>query len=104
MFKTIDPLATNWGNRLGILHRSFIDINTDLKTLSKSNGGIKNFGHLFNFATKQDIQNFQQFNRVIEDGQNAQRSYNTYLSTAPTSLRQLGLAIVDVKKEQYDLT
>ena len=103
MFKTIDPLATNWGNRLGILHRSFIDINTDLKTLSKSNGGIKNFGHLFNFATKQDIQNFQQFNRVIEDGQNAQRSYNTYLSTAPTSLRQLGSAIVDVKKEQYDL-
>lgn len=103
MFKTIDPLATNWGNRLGILHRSFIDINTDLKTLSKSNGGIKNFGHLFNFATKQDIQNFQQFNRVIEDGQNAQRSYNTYLSTAPTSLRQLGAAIVDVKKEQYDL-
>ena len=103
MFKTIDPLATNWGNRLGILHRSFIDINTDLKTLSKSNGGINNFSHLFNIATKQDIQNFQQFNRVIEDGQNIQRSYNTYLSNAPTSLRQLGSAIVDVKKEQYDL-
>lgn len=103
MFKTIDPLATNLGNRLGILHRSFIDINTDLKTLSKSNGGINNFSHLFNIATKQDIQNFQQFNRVIEDGQNIQRSYNTYLSNAPTSLRQLGSAIVDVKKEQYDL-
>lgn len=103
MFKTIDPLATNLGNRLGVLHRSFVDINTDIKTLGKINGGIKNFGHLFNIATKQDIQNFEQFNRVVEDGQNAQRSYNTYLSSAPTSLRQLGSAIVDVKREQYDL-
>ena len=104
VFKTINADATKFSNRLGILHRSYSDIITDFKTLGASSGGIKNFKHIFNLATKQDIQNFEQFKTAINNGLNAQRTYDTYLASAPSKMRQVGQEIVNIKNQQYELT
>lgn len=104
LFRTVNADADKFSQKIGILHRSFADIKTDFSTLSKANGFKQNFAHIFNFASKQDIANFQQFNHVIDDGQNTFRSYNTYMANAPTAMRQVAQEIVNIKNAQHDLT
>lgn len=106
LFRTVNADTDKFSQKIGILHRSFADIKADFSTLGKIGGGFtkQNFAHIFNFATKQDIANFQQFNHVIDDGQNTFRSYNTYMANAPTAMRQVAQEIVNIKNAQHDLT
>lgn len=105
LFRTVNADADKFIQKVGILHRSFADIKTDFSTLGKIGGGFtkQNFAHIFNFATKQDVQAFKDFNYVLKTSIDPQKTFNDYLSHTPTAMRKVGQEIVDITNAQRNL-
>lgn len=100
MFKTVNSDATKLVSKIGILNRSFKDIQLDFKTLSSS-GGIKN---IFNIVTSKDINNLESYCKAISNGTPRLAAFNQYIHNAPTAIRKQALEFTRQKNNLDNLT
>lgn len=100
MFKTVNSDATKLVSKIGILNRSFKDIQLDFKTLSSS-GGIKN---IFNIVTSKDINNLESYCKAISNGTPRLAAFNQYIQNAPTAIRKQALEFTRQKNNLDNLT
>lgn len=104
LFRTVNADADKFSQKIGILHRSFADIKTDFSTLSKANGFKQNFAHIFNFASKSDIDNFNNYCKAIKQGTTRTQAFNQYIKNTPTVIRKQAIEFTKTKAELDALT
>lgn len=104
LFRTVNADTDKFSQKIGILHRSFADIKTDFSTLSKANGFKQNVAHIFNFASKSDIDNFNNYCKAIEQGTTRTQAFNQYIKNTPTVIRKQAIEFTKTKAELDALT
>ena len=104
LFRTVNVDTDKFSQKIGILHRSFADIKTDFSTLSKANGFKQNVAHIFNFASKSDIDNFNNYCKAIEQGTTRTQAFNQYIKNTPTVIRKQAIEFTKTKAELDALT
>lgn len=104
LFRTVNADADKFSQKIGIFHRSFADIKTDFSTLSKANGFKQNVAHIFNFASKSDIDNFNNYCKAIEQGTTRTQAFNQYIKNTPTVIRKQAIEFTKTKAELDALT